>query len=117
MGLGLRARPMRQVELGLDYARSRDTNRYAQAYTDPAATTAPVPADLPEVLARRESLRLFANYALRKDWQLRLEAGSERWRSNDWTWNGWVYADGSSVSVAGKERSNFLGLSVLWQMR
>jgi MtrB/PioB family decaheme-associated outer membrane protein len=116
MGLGLRARPMSKVEMGLDYSRSRDANRYHQAYTDPAATTAPLPADMPTVVSRRESLRLFASYALRKDWQLRLEAGSERWRSNDWTFDGWAYADGSTANVRPRERSNFMGLSLQWRL-
>lgn len=72
---------------------------------------------LPDIANRVVRLKLFAQYALRKDSDLRVDLMHERWRGDEWTWrfaNGspFVYgtvADGTVTDPPMRETANFIG--------
>lgn len=111
LGAGLRGRPNERLELGADGVYARDRNRYGVLAVVPAA------AQLPDITTTRKTLRLFAGYSLRSDLTVRLEAGLERWHSDDWTWTGWAYADGTTAVAQPFQKSDFVGTSLIYRWR
>jgi len=110
VGLGVRARPMAKVTVGADVVASRDFSSYGLEATIPDA------ARLPDIRTQRNSLRLYGTYEVDKQFTVRLDLASERLYTDDWTWTGWTYADGTTVRVQPRERAEFVGISVVYRM-
>ncbi len=51
---------------------------------------------------RQVNFSAFANYALGKNNGLRLKYGYDWTVAEDWTWEGWTYADGTTVTIPSK---------------
>jgi len=109
-GLGLRGKPRERLELGADLQWARDLSRYGVEANVPDAVR------LPDITTRRQTVKFFAQYGLSKQLDLRLDLGHDRYRTNDWTWTGWVYADGSTVFLNPRVNSSFIALSLQYRM-
>jgi len=105
-GIGVRGKPGGKFEIGADLQYARDTNAYNLVATLPAA------AVLPNIVTTRSALRLFGQFALQPNLALRVDLGLDRYRTNDWTWTGWTYADGTTVRQEPRGKANFVGVSV-----
>jgi predicted porin len=62
-------------------------------------------------------LNLFARYALQKNSGVRLDYIFDRFKTDDWTWASWVYADGTQLSENQSQRVNFLGVSYYYRFQ
>lgn len=108
LGLGLRGRPSPKWDVGADLQYAVDRNRYQLTANAPAA------AALPDIKSSRSTVKLFGSYALQKQLALRLELSHDRFRTDDWTWNGWTYADGTTVTLPGREKVTFIGVALAY---
>jgi MtrB/PioB family decaheme-associated outer membrane protein len=106
LGLGLRGKPLDRVEFGADVQWARDLSRYGVEATVPAAVV------LPDITSRRQTLKFFGQFAVSSALAVRLDLGHDRLRTNDWTWAGWTYADGSSVYLNPRQSSSFVAVSL-----
>ena len=60
---------------------------------------------------------LFTKYALQKNSGVRLDYVFDRFSTNDFTWTGWVYADGTQITQNPVQVVNFLGLSYYYKFQ
>lgn len=109
-GLGLRGKPSPRLEVGGDLQYSRDRNAYDLVATMPAA------ARLPDITSARKAIKLFGQYAWQDNLALRLELGHDQLSTNDWTWTGWTYADGTTVLQSPRGRITSVGVSLVYRM-
>jgi len=77
----------------------------------------PAAAALPSIVTRRTVIRLFGQYAVQRNFGLRLDLISDRARTNDWTWSDWQYADGTRVFQDPNTRVTFIGVTAIYRMR
>lgn len=110
MGLGVRARPLAKVTIGADVAASRDRSVFDLEAAVPDA------ARLPDIRTQRNTLRLYGTYEVDPRLTVRLDLASERLFTDDWTWTGWTYADGTTVQLQPRERAEFVGISLVYRM-
>ncbi|HRP75496.1 MAG TPA: MtrB/PioB family decaheme-associated outer membrane protein [Rhodocyclaceae bacterium] len=110
VGVGVRGRATEKLELGADLQFSRDRSAYS--LSGPSN-----PDDLPDVKYSLASLKLSGKYALQRDLALRVDLIHDRWRTNDWLWGAWTYADGTTVNQDRKQNATFVGVSVQYNWR
>ena len=108
-GLGARGKPMSKLDVGADVQYGKDSNAYNLIAVLPPA------ALLPDIDTKRTTLRLFGQYAMQKNLSVRLDVIHDRFKTSDWTWTNWVYADGSTARNPNTS-STFLGISVIYRM-
>jgi hypothetical protein len=70
---------------------------------------------LPDIRYRQTSVDTFIEYARTRASRFRLAYSYTRFLIDDWTWDNWTYADGSTVRIPGREDSHFVGLT--WWVR
>lgn len=102
-GFGIKGKVRGKVELGANLLWAEDRNEY---HFGGAA------ASLPDINSVQTTMKAWARYAYDKDTAVRLEYVHDRRRTNDWTWNGYVYTDGSWLYRNPNEKVNFVGVSV-----
>jgi len=108
-GLGVRGRINEKINLGADLQYANDSNVYNLNAVIPAS------ALLPEINTRRTTLRLFGEYTLQKNLSLRLDLIHDQFKTNDWTWSGFVYTDGTTA-INPNTSSTLVGFSVVYRM-
>lgn len=106
-GLGLRAKPVGKLQLGVDLQYSVLNDEYSQVATTPGAV-APM---IPDIETRITAIRLFAKYALMKSAGIRFDYAFQRWTSDDWTWSSWTYTDGTQLTQQPVQKVHFFGVS------
>ena len=106
-GLGARWKPMPRLETGGDVTYAFDSGKHDLSVISGLGQV----ASLPEYDYRHTRLKLFARYAVRPDAGLKVEYVYDRWRTDDWTWTNWVYADGTVVTQDPQQTVNFIGVS------
>lgn len=113
VGVGLRGKPYSWLEIGADLTHSRDKSEYRLSSPTPGATV----TSLPDAFFNVTGLKLFANYAVRKNTRLKLNYVYERWSTDDWTWTTWTYSDGTRVLQDPVQKVHFIGLALQhrWQ--
>lgn len=135
VGLGVQGRATPKLKIGADFQLAFSRSKYNQTVdrvqADPVPATGPV-SPLPDIENRLTTFKLFAEYALRKDAELRFDFIHERWRTDDWTWqfaNGtqFVYTgagttaatftDGTSVAANSRQTSNFFGARYIYKFQ
>jgi MtrB/PioB family decaheme-associated outer membrane protein len=127
-GFGLRGRPSAKLQVGANLEWMKSVSQYPQtlngAYT---ATTSGgvslVPlADIHNKLTR---LKLFGDYALDKNTNVRVDMIYERWQTDDWTWsfsNGTPFTygtttDGTVVTASPKQSVSFIGARYIYKFQ
>jgi len=108
-GLGVRGQATSLLEVGADVQWGRDSNVHAlDAIIPPEAV-------LPDIHTRRTTLRMYSQYTLKKNLSLRFDLIHDRFRTNDWTYTNFTYADGTTAGNP-NTTSTFLGLSLVYRM-
>lgn len=119
VGAGFRGKPIATLQLGADFSYSIDTATYDLKRLS-GGTAATTLGDLPDIYYRHFNLKLFAEYALDRFSGLRAELIHDRLRTDDWTWENYVYnaaQDGTTVSRKELERATFVGVKYLYRWR
>ncbi|MFN7409582.1 MAG: MtrB/PioB family outer membrane beta-barrel protein [Pseudomonadota bacterium] len=111
IGGGITGRLNEKLEVGAELQYEKDRNDCQLVATVPAT------AVLPDIDTCHSRLRLFLQYALREQMGVRIDYVDDRFDTNDWTWTGWVYADGSSVLLPSDETGRFIGVSAYFNPR
>ena len=118
-GLSLKGKPRAYLEVGADLSSSTDTAEHGMARLGNAGTATGTlsPSSLPAYYYRQLSLKLFADYAIERDSGLRATFIYDRRRTNDWTWAGYTYSDGTTVSQPNLQDTSFIGASYYYHWR
>lgn len=118
-GIGLKGKPRADLELGADLSGSTDNAEHGMArlgnFGTAVGTASPV--SLPDYHYRQLSLKLFADHALDRHSGVRASFIYDRRRSNDWTWAGFTYTDGTTVTQPDVQETSFLGLTYHYRWR
>lgn len=113
VGAGARGKLPRGIEVGADYIYAYDKTAYDSARNDYAAFTSTAsPSSLPNINYRQQTMKLFATYPVDKSLSLRLDYILDIRKIDDWTWNNWVYTDGTRVLNSPENTAQFIGMSV-----
>lgn len=120
-GLGVRAQPMENLELGVNFIQAHSEGEI-DVSTGPLVT--PAAAPLPEIRSRLDRFELFGDYRVRRDLKVRLEFIHERYRSRDWAVDAVEPAVGAMPAfvIATSQESpdysvNVIGISAVYQFQ
>ena len=113
VGVNLTGTLNSKTKVGADVSYSRDKSNFDQLYSN--GTTL---YNVPEITSELTRIKLFANYAMQKNADLRFEITHEYWRTDDWQWmysSGlpWQYGtttDGTTVFSEAKQSSTWLSM-------
>lgn len=109
-GLGFRGAMGSKWKVGGDLSYSHNRSGYGLAGTT-------VSEPLEDVKYTVATLKLFAEYAMRRDVALRLDAVHDQWSTNDWLWSNWAYSDGTTLSQDPTQETTFVGMSMRYKWR
>lgn len=109
-GLALRGQTKSGWELGAEATRTKDHATFDVAAVYPTGVTPP-----PSSNYAVNRIKLSAKVPVDKQISVRAEVGHDRWSTDDWTWNNFVYADGTRVLQNPKQGTSFLGVSVQYR--
>lgn len=109
-GLGLRGKLAGRLEIGADVSFSDIKDEYQQQ----ALIGAPI-ASLPDITTKLTRVNLFGKYALQRNSGVRLDYIYDRYKSDDWTWSDWMYADGTRITQDPNQTVNFFGVSYYYR--
>ncbi|MDP2196141.1 MAG: MtrB/PioB family decaheme-associated outer membrane protein [Rhodocyclaceae bacterium] len=125
-GFGLRGRPSAKLQVGANLEWVKSVSQYPQtlngAYTPTTAAGVSL-APLADITNKLTRLKLFGDYALDKNSNVRIEAIHERWQTDDWTWSfstgaPFTYGtttDGTTVTANPKQAVNFVGARYIYK--
>ena len=120
-GFTVKGKLARGIETGLDLGHSRDRARYDLAAFGGTGTLPVTP--LPEIEYRTLTAKLFADVPIDRLSGWRVELGTDRRRTNDWTWVNWVYngapttpaaartSDSTTVTMVPRETVSWVGVT------
>lgn len=119
-GFGLRGRPSAKLQVGANLEWVKSVSQYPQDLTVTIVSTLTPLADIHNKMTR---LKLFADYALDKKTNIRVDLIHERWQTDDWTWsfsNGTPFTfgtttDGTVVKADPKQTVNFVGARYIYK--
>jgi hypothetical protein len=133
-GLGVKGKVSSKLKMGGDLESFRSVNQFRQStITRGAATVFPVDAGTgvtglptPDVTNSLFRLKLFAQYAVQKNADLRFDVAYEKWSTNDWSYlmfpasgpTPFVYGtttDGTSVRSDPSQNATFLGVRYIYR--
>jgi len=132
VGIGLHGRVSDRLRVGSDLQWSLNKSKYPETITllgpgtvYPSAGGVNAVGPLPEIENKLTRLKLFANYAVQKNADLRFDFIHERWQTDDWSWlfaNGATFTygtttDGTQVSQSPKQISNFIGVRYIYRFQ
>ncbi|MDP2240817.1 MAG: MtrB/PioB family decaheme-associated outer membrane protein [Burkholderiales bacterium] len=125
-GLGVKGTVSSKLKVGGDLEHFRSVNQYKQNIVGGVlpASQAPVP-DITNTMLR---IKLFAQYAVQKNADLRLDLMHEKWSTNDWSWlyfpaaGGslpWPHgnSDGTTVITKPQQDSTFIGVKYIYKFQ
>jgi hypothetical protein len=78
-------------------------------------TAVSVGQSLPDIVYRQWLLTLTGDYALKDNYGIKLKYGFVHVTARDWTWDGFIYADGTTVQIPDREQTHFAGLSFYYR--
>lgn len=111
-GLGIRGKPYSWLEVGADFSQSDITDENRQQALAGAAANV-----IPDIATKLTKLKLFASYAVKKDVTLRATYVYDRFSTDDWSWDRWVYSDGTRVMASPTQEVHFIGFTVNYRFR
>jgi MtrB/PioB family decaheme-associated outer membrane protein len=109
-GIGVRGQPTGKLKLGADMQYAYDKNEYE---LDPISGSAI--NDLPDFAYRQFDFNLWADYALSDRGSVKASYTFTHLENGDWGYDGWVYNDGTVISVPEQENAHFIGVSYRYQ--
>lgn len=116
-GVGVKGKVGSRWKLGGDLSYSHNLNQYG--LTGAAITPAMAINDVKFTVT---TLKLFAEYEMRKDLSLRFDAVHDQWSTNDWQWANFIYtsaapADGTTLSQDETQETTFVGVTMRYKWR
>ena len=115
VGFGLNGKPSGVLEVGGEISWGKDRGEFLQI----AVTPGVIAPAIPDAVYTITTLKLNARYALARNSGLRLQYIFDRFKTDDWYWTGWVYADSgtpaTTVSQEPKQDVHFVGVSYYYQ--
>jgi len=111
-GVGARHKPQSDLEVGGDLSHSEIKDEYRQETIAGGAV-----ASLPNVSTKLTRVDLFARYALQKNSGIRLDYILDRFKTDDWTWSNWMYADGTRVENPSQPVITFVSMSYYYRFQ
>jgi MtrB/PioB family decaheme-associated outer membrane protein len=111
IGLGLRGLVAFQHHVGADVTYGKDKSKYG--LQNVPVGTEPVP----DVEYEYTRLNLWGEYVLNEFSGIRADWVYTKYENDEWAWNDWVYADGTTVSIEDDEDVNFVGVSFYYKWR
>ncbi|OFZ84799.1 MAG: hypothetical protein A2W21_08305 [Betaproteobacteria bacterium RBG_16_66_20] len=143
IGVGVRGMAFGKLKIGADLEQFRSVNKYQQSLTLQSAgnaypfllnaTSTTVTPGLPDITNKMLRLKLFAQYPIQKNADLRFNLIYERWRTDDWSWTmfpatgaapfsyngggstGTATTDGTTVTQNPKQSSTFAGIRYIYR--
>ncbi len=117
IGLNLTGKVDAKTKVGADFSLVKEKSSIKQSWDSGAVT------QVPDIKSTTVGIKLFAEYALKKNADLRFDLMHERWKSDDWTWrfsNGSNFqygttTDGTTVIVDPKQNSTFAGFRYIYK--
>lgn len=124
IGLGITGKPSGRLQVGADLSFINDKNIYDQTMS-PGASAANVAFlaanPLPNVEFNQFRLKLFGQYAVRKNAYVRLDFVQQHSRLDEWTWgyNGvpFVFSDNTTVTSKRNQNVSFVGVSYIYKFQ
>jgi MtrB/PioB family decaheme-associated outer membrane protein len=108
-GLTLKGKVSDRWSVSGDLLWSQDRNKYRLGG---AASTS-----LPDIDSTLTTLKLAGTYTYDKDVSFRLTYINDHRKTNDWTWNGFTYTDGTWLYQKPNETVQFIGFAVAYHFR
>jgi MtrB/PioB family decaheme-associated outer membrane protein len=115
-GVGMRGKLPYAIDIGADYILADDLTRYNMKNNRHFNTTTAVNS-LPDINYRQQTLRLFGTHAYDKQTSIRLDYIADKRRTDDWTWTGWTYTDGTKIAQNQNVTVQFVGVSVNYKFQ
>lgn len=113
--VGLRGKLLSaRLDVGADFVYAHDKSSYSLA-TERAGSAAV--SSLPDITWKQATLKVFGRYAVNKDWATRLDYVFDQRKTNDWTWTGWTYSDGTRIVQRPEDKVHFIGVSANYSFR
>ena len=113
LGAGVRGKPNEKIDVGADLSYSEITDKHNQQ-----AITAGAPIDsIPNITTKLTRITVYGKYALEKNSGIRLDYVYDRYSSDDWTWQTWIYADGTRLVENPVQKVNFFLVSYYYRWR
>lgn len=118
-GIGVKGNVSGRLKVGADVEHFRSVNEYDQILSGGAVLPANL-VQVPDITNRLLRVKLYADYALQKNVDLRFDLIHERWKTDDWSWTyfpggsaaPWPYGsttDGTTVIASPEQNSTFVG--------
>lgn len=144
LGIGAQGKLLTRLSVGGDLQWTRNRSEYRDSLTtngvgaaltptpDPTASTAGVTTArttvaLPDIENKVLKIALFAQYAIEKQSDIRVDYIHERWQTNDWSWTngagtaftygGTTGNDGTTVLAAQRQNSDFVGVRYIYRFQ
>jgi len=112
LGGGVRGKLTGQIDLGAEFSYAEITDQNHLETIQGGTVNS-----LPDVHNKLTRLNLFARYALQKNSGVRLDYIYDRFKTDDWTWESWTYADGTHLAENPTQKVNFLGVSYYYRFQ
>lgn len=109
-GLGLRGSLASKWKVGGDLSYSHNLAKYGLA----SSVVTPVIEDVKYTVT---TLKLFTEYAMKKDLALRFDAIHNQWSTNDWLWSRTFNTDGTFLTQDQTQETTFAGVSMRYTWR
>ncbi len=128
IGVGLRGRVNPRFKLGADLLYSETRSRYPETIQLTAAGTlypANMVGPLKDIENKLTRLKLFMDYEVQKNSNVRFDYIHERWTSDEWMWqfaNGTTFTygtttDGTQVTFNPKQKSDYFGVRYIYKFQ
>ncbi|HVQ62593.1 MAG TPA: MtrB/PioB family outer membrane beta-barrel protein, partial [Burkholderiales bacterium] len=105
-GLGVHGKPIEGMQLGADLSYSDILDQFQQT----ALVGNPI-TSLPNISTKLVRLNVFGRYALDKQSGVRVDYIFDQYKTDDWTWSTWSFADGTTLSQNPNQKVNFFAAS------
>ena len=123
-GVGVKGKVTEKLRAGGDVEQYRSVNKYEQSISGAVLPATQVPT--PDITNKLLRIRLFAQYAVQKNADVRVNVIHERWSTDDWSWmmfpasgaTPWAYGtttDGTTVTQDPKQDSTFVGIRYIYK--
>lgn len=123
VGVGLTAQPTGKLQVGADVSYSRDIDHYGQSLAADASaankTLLTTSGGLPDVTYRASTFKIWGNYSLDKQSDIRVDLVQQNAKLDEWTWNYngsyYFYSDRTTISMKPDQKVTFIGIRYIYK--